>query len=68
MSKMTAYFSSDIVESTRMWHNILKDWRKETHKSVILHLVVIFLRDKSKVMTFSDEGQLKQFILNRSSQ
>ena len=41
--------------------DILKDWRKETHKSIILHLVIIFLRNKSKIMTFSDEGQLKQY-------
>lgn len=64
MIQMIAYISPEIVESRKLWQNVLKDWKKKSG-NIILYLVLMSFRNEIEIMTFSDEGQLRQFITNK---
>lgn len=38
---------------------------KEKSGNIILYLVLMSFRNEIEIMTFSDEGQLRQFITNK---
>lgn len=62
---MIVGFISEIMETKRKQHYVFQVLKVKNYQLRILYLAKIFFRNEGEIMTFSDEGKLRDFFTSR---